>query len=173
MHKHLLLSVSCEDKPGVVEKLSAIIESCKGSWLESRLANLRGKFVGVIWISLPAQQQIELTKALQGLLSEGIQVQLDDKHENLAPQNQSSLPFSIIGPDRIGIVKEVSLALSSNGINLEELETNLSSAPYSGDPIFEAKGHISAPQNTSLADLKDRLEDIADKLGLDLDIDTE
>lgn len=173
MLKHLLLSVSSEDKPGVVEKLSSAIESCGGNWLESRLANLRGRFVGVIWVSLSTADADSLQAALQQLRDQGITVNIDDSDSSDTVSAKNLRQFSIIGPDRPGIVKEVSLALSAHGINLEELETNLSSAPYSGEPIFEASGVLSVAENTQLSELKNRLGDIADELGLDLSLDTE
>lgn len=173
MNKHLLLSVSSEDKPGVVEKLSAAIESCGGNWLESRLANLRGKFVGVIWVNLSEDKSEALATRLSALQNDGILVQVDDSNAPHAQSDRKVLAFSIVGPDRTGIVKEVSLALSSKGINLEELETNLSSAPYSGEPIFEARGELSVPDEISASEVKDRLADIADELGMDLDLETD
>ena len=170
MRKQLLLSVSSDDKPGVVEKLSTAVQLCNGNWLESRLANLRGKFVGMIWVDLSEDHIEPLKSALRNLEQQGIQVSIDDSLSSTSQEKQTLLNFSMLGPDRSGIIKELSLALSSKGINLEELETELSSAPYSGDPIFEARGQLSAQEATSINQLKERLIAVADELGMDLDL---
>jgi glycine cleavage system regulatory protein len=171
MQTHFLLSVSSDDKPGVVERLSSAIQSCGGNWLESRLANLRGKFVGMIWVSVPNAQGDELKATLAELSKEGISVQIDTSELRGVDNDHSLIAFSVIGPDRTGIVMEISLALSANGINLEELETNLSSAPYSGEAIIEAKGSLSVSDSTDTNSLIEQLTTIADNLGLDLDIE--
>jgi len=172
MQKHLLLSVTSEDKPGVVEKLSSTIEACGGNWLESRLANLRGRFVGMIWVEIPESRDGELSAALGQLSGEGINVDAEDDQSIDTPPPQRLLAFYVVGPDRSGIIKEVSQALSASGINVESLETSLISAAYSGEPIFEARGEVSAPPEIDLADIEEKLITISDELGLTIDLES-
>ena len=42
--------------------------------------------------------------------------------------------------------------------------------PYSGEPIFEASGEVGLPDNTALNDVYERLDDIANDLGIDIKI---
>ena len=42
-----------EDRPGLVEAVSAVIEQSGGNWHESRLSQLGGKFAGLVLVSLP------------------------------------------------------------------------------------------------------------------------
>ena len=42
-----------DDRPGLVESLSRVIESNRGNWLESRLSQLGGKFAGLVLVTLP------------------------------------------------------------------------------------------------------------------------
>ena len=172
MQSHLILSVSSTDKPGVIESLSSAIEACGGSWQESRLAHLAGKFVGVILIDIDEHQTDRLRSKLEQLGQSGIAVNVETTSEPSAEsQGLKKAKFSAIGPDRIGIVKEISSAFVRKGINVEELETNLSSMPYSGEPIFEAQGLISLPNGTDFKQLLDKLDAIANDLGLDLDLE--
>ena len=42
-----------DDRPGLVEQLSSVIENNGGNWHESRLSQLGGKFAGLVLVSLP------------------------------------------------------------------------------------------------------------------------
>jgi len=174
MLNHLLLSVSCEDKPGVVEQLSSAIECCGGNWLESRLANLRGRFVGMVWVAIPKGKIEEFKAALRELKHAGIPVTIDENNGDDSAEKQASsslLGFYIVGPDRGGIIKEVSQALNLHQINVESLDTSLISAAYSGEAIFEARGQVSVPAGMNLSDLEDKLAQISDELGLTIDLE--
>ena len=172
MQTHLLLSVSSQDKPGVIESISSCIQSCNASWLESRLAHLSGKFVGVIRIRLDESKSSNLKLSLQKLEEQGIYVSVEKpKDNNTATETVKTAKFSAIGPDRTGIVKEIASAFARKGINIEELETNLSSMPYSGEPIFEAIGLLSLPADINIKQLMDKMDAIANDLGINLDLD--
>ncbi len=171
MQVHYILSITSDDKPGVVETVSSIIESCGGNWLESRLAHLSGKFVGVIQVGLDSTHSTELEKKLTDLSATGILVRYEIILQDQVRNTAKTAHFSAMGPDRTGIVKEISSAFALQGINVEELETNLSSMPYSGEPIFEARGIVSMPDEIDLANLHERMDSIANDLGLDLDVE--
>lgn len=174
MQKHYTLSVTSNDKPGVVEHISKTIESCEGSWLESRLAHLAGKFVGVVRVRVASAKADELNQNLKRLALEGINIHVEALPLPEADNtNVVNATFSAVGPDRIGIVKEIAAAFRHQGINVEELDTKLSSMPYSGDPIFEAHGLLSIPSHIDFKEFYDKMDTIANDLGLDLDVDTQ
>ena len=171
MQIHYILSVTSNDKPGVVEAISAIVENCGGSWLESRLAHLNGKFAGVIRIRVEQQQADNLEQQLRQLEQKAIYVSAEALTEAGTTGKQKNAKFTAIGPDRVGIVKEISRALLQHNINVEELETDLTSMPYSGEPIFEARGILSLPAGFDIRELHEKMDVIANDLGLDLDVD--
>lgn len=47
MSTFLVLTVIADDKPGIVEQLAATITEHGGNWLESRMAQMAGKFAGI------------------------------------------------------------------------------------------------------------------------------
>lgn len=171
MDKQLILSIISDDKPGVVKHLAQLVSQHGGNWQESRLTQLAGKFAGVVRITLDAQQQESLRVALDALKSQGIRVLVEDI-ESLNRQVPSrSARFSLAGPDRAGIVLEITQAFIRYQINVEDLNTHCSSMPYSGEPLFEADGILSLPADTDLEQLSDQLEEIGDNLGLDIQIE--
>ena len=170
MQTFAILTVTSNDKPGIVEAIATKVTEHQGSWLESSLAQLAGKFVGVVRISLPQTQCEPLIAQLQQLSSRGITISFDIESANNKSTAQLTAKFHAVGPDRTGIVKELSTAFAKRSINVNELETTLSSMPYSGDPLFEANGEVSLPDDTELNAVYERLDDIANDLGIDISI---
>ena len=75
-----------------------------------------------------------------------------------------SMNLELVGLDRPGIVREIAQLLAASGVNVEELVTNRTSAPMSGDMLFEARAHVRVPAGIDLASLRAGLE----RLGNDL-----
>ncbi len=170
MLHHLILSVLSDDKPGVVEAIAQAINKQDGNWLESHLAQLGGKFAGVIHVGVHAERSEDLRAQLEALSKKSIQVSVEQVSEGNLNTNTETATFSAIGPDRPGIIKELSTAFAQRHINLTELETRLSSAPYSGEPLFEATGELALPSSLDMDDLEEQLDDIANSLALDVNL---
>lgn len=170
MNQHLVLTVISADRPGVVQLLAKTIHAHQGSWLESRMAHLAGKFAGILQVAVPDENHSDLLKALKALTSDGLQIvaELADGDVNSSDKHFS---FTVVGPDRTGIVAEIAEAFTEQDISVEELETDCSSMPWSGDPMFEATGFVRVPADVDMNDLSDQLEVIADELGVDIQIE--
>lgn len=169
MFTHLLISIISDDKPGVVEALAETISQESGNWLESRLTKLSGKFAGVIRVSVKKDHVDQLESKCQQLQEKGIWTKIDHiDSDNATAEGKRTAHIHALGPDRSGIVRELSRALVSQNINVANLETRLSSMPYSGDPLFEATGELEIPENADLDSLNDTLDRIADSLALDI-----
>lgn len=168
MIAHLILTVIVDDRPGVVEKLADVIAHHRGNWLESQLVHLHGKFSGIVAIAVHQTDLPALKEALVDLSQQGfaIATQMAD----IQPREHAVQPFklTIVGPDRPGIIREVSGALAERGINLVELSSECSSMPWSGEPMFTARGQAHMPPDVNLSELGDALELIAEELGLDI-----
>ena len=61
-------------------------------------------------------------------------------------------------------------ALAQRNVSIEELETSASSAPMSGELLFEATATLRVPAAADPADLRAALEAIANELMVDLDV---
>lgn len=171
MNKDLVLTVISDDKPGVVETLAETISEHNGNWLESRMSHLAGKFAGILQISVPAEQAPALRQALESLNNKGLKVVVEDAIKGELDTNQQELIFNAVGNDRPGIVREIAHALASRNINVDELHTNYSSMPWSGEPMFEAHGLVLVPADVDLDELQDQLNVIGDELAIDIDVD--
>lgn len=172
MAKHWILSVLSDDRPGVIKQIAELVNRHGGNWLESRLTQLAGKFAGVIRVNVPEAAEADLKQALLSLRQRGISVQVEDLQPTaLVREPGRDATFSAIGPDRPGIVLEIAQALTEYNINIADLNTNCSSTPYSGEPLFAADGVLHVPQGTNLEQLSTQLERIADALGIDISLE--
>jgi glycine cleavage system regulatory protein len=76
----------------------------------------------------------------------------------------------LLGLDRPGLVREVSRVLASRRINVEELVTDVFSAPMSGDAMFRARARVHVPAETEVAELRRSLERLAGDLTVDIKV---
>ena len=164
---NLVLTVIADDKPGIVEILSATIADNGGNWLESRMAQLAGKFAGILRISVPSEQANGLMEALLKLDTQGILVRIEATTDPAAGNGQQ-LNIHVVGDDRAGIVKEISRVLAGLGVNVLELTTRCTAAEMSAVPLFRSDLLVSMPASLSTDDVSDALEALSDDLMVEI-----
>jgi glycine cleavage system regulatory protein len=160
------------DQPGVLETLSQTVAAHGGNWLESRMSELAGQFAGIVKVEVKAEQTQALRSALLGLSAHQLSVVVaDDARGEESKLGFRQLRLRILGNDRPGIVREVSHALAARRINVSAMDTNIRSAPMSGDQLFEATAQIQVPQTSDLDELNTQLDAIADALTVQIDLE--
>ena len=164
---HLVLTVIAEDQPGLVERLAQCIAEHGGNWLESRMSRMAGQFAGILRVAVPSEAYAALTAALQGLQAQGIRVLLAHSGSE-PPTSWQEIELELVGNDRPGIVRDITRLLAEHGVNLESLDTDVLSAPMSGEPLFRAEARLAVPSELSLEVLQGRLETLADDLMVEL-----
>jgi len=167
----LVLTIISDDKPGVVEALAQTITQHQGNWLESRMAQLAGKFAGILQIAVDSENEAALREALENLAHQGLKIVTESANDTKTPPGKE-FQFSVVGNDRPGIVFEIAQAFASRHINMSELETACSSMPWSGEPMFEATGLIQVPKTVDMDELYDQLDTIADELAIDVRLES-
>ncbi|WP_039913506.1 glycine cleavage system transcriptional repressor [Cellvibrio mixtus] len=171
MNTQLVLTVLSDDRPGVVEQLAQTISQHHGNWLESRMAQLAGKFAGILQVAVALEHQDQLKAALNELNSKGFKIVVDTAVSTAKPECRE-FSFSVVGNDRPGIVREIAQAFAGRHINMGALETACSSMPWSGEPLFEATGVIEVPKAVDMNELYDYLDKIADDLAVDIRLES-
>jgi glycine cleavage system regulatory protein len=168
----LVLTVIGDDRSGLVDALSGVIADHGGSWERSQMARLAGKFAGIVLVEVPDGGAQALVEALGPLESEGL---LDITVERGADEGPTAggmtrLSLHLVGGDRPGIVHEISHALATRQVSIEELETTTREAPMVGGMLFEATATLVAPPSAQLAELQAVLEELANELMVDLSL---
>lgn len=168
MRTTLLLTAVGTDRTGLVESLAKRIAAVGANWEESRLARLSGQFAGIVTVSVDSAKADQLIASLRELDNAGLQVTARQVPPATAAPTGQRVRLSVTGGDRPGIVRDVSRILAERGINVEELESSMGSAPMSGEPMFSARARLVVPGTLELAQLRTALEALGDELMVDL-----
>ena len=160
-----------DDRPGRVEQLSRVLEDNQGHWHESRLSQLGGKFAGLVLVSLPEANGEVLEGQLKALSASGLSVRVTPAIEGFSFDVATRITLTVIGPDRLGIVREIARALAEHQVNVIEMDSEVTSAPMSGEMLFKARIDAEIPQSLALDDLTETLDDIANQMTLDIELE--
>jgi glycine cleavage system regulatory protein len=170
MQRLLVMTVLGQDRPGLVRSLADLVAEHHGNWLESRMSRLGGQFAGILRIELPGEKETSLVSALKRLESQGLAVVVHPDQPKPCAQPARLNLLEIVGQDRPGIVREISQALASHGVNVEELHTGCTSAAMSGETLFKASARLSIPESCKIDELRRQLEKIAEDLIVEISL---
>ena len=166
MNTSLVLTILGPDRTGLVGSVADVVAEHGGSWQESRMARLAGQFAGILRVECPAENRDALEGDLNALSNGGLTVMVG--HDVSQEEGSgSTLVIEITGHDERGIVKRIAATFASLGVNVEELETSLESAPMAGHLLFCTVGKVRLPDHLSPSELIEAIE----KVGVDLTVD--
>jgi glycine cleavage system regulatory protein len=165
----LILTVIGDDRPGLVGELSAAISAHQGNWLESSMSHLAGKFAGIVKVAVPESKTEALRAALAAL--NGLKVTAESSTGEKSAVAGRRLKLSLVGHDRIGIVREVTQVLARHAVNVEDLATRTASAPMSAEIMFHADINLLAGHDLDARALTAELERISNDLMVDINLD--
>ena len=156
MQTQLVMTVIGADRVGLVESVARLVADHDGNWLESRMCRLGGEFAGILRVQLPAEKRAALEQALAKL--DGLIIVVRPDAAAGADENLRLAALEVVGPDRPGIVREITRALAAQGVNVEELATECASAPMSGESLFQARAKLLLPAGVNVGALRAALE---------------
>ena len=88
--------------------------------------------------------------------------------EDGTEETGESLALEIVGQDRQGIVRAISGELARLGVNVVELATDCSQAPWSGERLFKTNAKILLPGALDADTVRGKIEAIAPDLMVEL-----
>jgi glycine cleavage system regulatory protein len=162
----LVLTVIGSDRPGIVEQISDQVLAAGANWEESRMARLAGKFAGLLRISVDAAHADRLANLLRTL---GDLTVVVERSPDVDVSRLRVLSLEVVGNDRPGIIRDISHVLARHGVNIEELDTEVTGAAMSGEPVFRARARVRLPESADISAIRDTLEAMADHLMVDLE----
>lgn len=169
MHKSLVLTVLGDDRPGLIQVLSEVLEQHQGNWLESRMVDLAGKFAGLLKVSVPAARSADLNTALEGLQQQGLEIQIQPVDEHRSTTCNELLQLEVLGPDAPGIINNITHQLFTLNVSIDELNSEQRQAPMSAEKLFFAEMTLELPAGVSQDDVQDALEELSDQLMVSLE----
>lgn len=166
----LVLTVIGQDRPGLVESIAQLVAQHEGNWLESRMARLAGQFAGILRVEVAEERAASLTEALRTLGQSGLESVVLANPIAVDASESPLVLLDLVGQDRAGIVREISRVLAATGVNVEELATERTSAPNTGQMLFSANARLRLPPGVTEASLRESLEAVAGDLMVDVSL---
>ncbi|MFP5487976.1 MAG: glycine cleavage system protein R [Acidimicrobiia bacterium] len=163
-----VLTAIGDDRAGLVSALADVVAEHGGNWERSQLAELAGKFAGIVMVTVPDARADELVAALDSL--EGVLEVQAHRGGTERPESQR-VALELMGTDRPGIVREISAVLARHGVSIDQLVTATREAPMAGGMLFEADAVLDVPAGTTAATLRAALESVAGELMVDIDLE--
>jgi len=164
----LVLTILGRDQPGLVDSIAQAVAEHGGNWVESRMAHLAGQFAGILRVEVDGSQAEALATALGTLSEGGLESTVCADAELPAETKNPVVQLSLVGQDRSGIVREISRVLAAHRINVEELHTECTRAPNSGQSLFHAQAQLRLPEGISSDTLRSALEAVAADMMVDI-----
>lgn len=174
MRKHLVVTGSGLDKPGVIERFTRVILSHNGNVEASRMTRLGGAFAMLMLISAP---EADIEALRQGLADAcGDDFEVSSRFTDLAAAEDETKPsftpcgIIVSGADHLGIIHEIARYLAEQGVNVESMSTEVVAAPMSGAPLFTMQAVVRVPDRLTVDDLEAALEEIGHEVGVETSI---
>ncbi|MBP9225388.1 MAG: hypothetical protein KBF76_16070 [Verrucomicrobiales bacterium] len=172
MQTSLIVSVIGPDRPGLIEKIASVITAASGNWEGSRMLRLAGQFSGMVQVVIAEDALPELNAALAELEKSNLHIRiLHSGGIETTPETGRVMTMEVVGQDRQGIVSSISRTLSQMGVNVIELATDCSEAPWSGERLFKTNARLIVPEDISGDRLREAVEEIALDLMVELKTD--
>jgi methionyl-tRNA formyltransferase len=168
----LVVTAIGADRPGIVNLLSERARGFGANWTGSRMASLGSQFAGMVHFEVAQRNADALTTALRGLEASGLRVVIARGDAAPVAPGQRRVALELSGPDRPGIVQDLSADLSARGISIEELITDVArvGAPPASHQ-FDVKAILAVPQALSIDSLRTLLESLAADMMVDIALD--
>jgi glycine cleavage system transcriptional repressor len=170
MNKNLaVLSAVGHDRIGIVDDLTSSIEQSGGNILESRMSVLGGEFAVIMLVSGEKRTISSLIANLEKMEKE-IELHIEIKPTNQPVQDLNGIPYTLkcVSLDSPGIIHTVTRFIRTEGINIENLETETAHAPWTGAPLFRMKANVIVPLSVSVQELRNGLNRLEQEKDLDI-----
>ena len=166
---NLIISAVGSDRPGIVSEISGVITSHGGNVEESRMSRLGSDFAIIMLVTVAPDWEESLEVALKSIT----ELTITTKPTKLTQVGDGrKYKIDLIGADYEGIVKVLSKYLAKKSINILEMETHISQAPISGTPLFNLNATVSIPSDVEEKGIQSDLSQIAQKLGVEIQLNS-
>ena len=171
MQQQYVITFAGADRTGLVETLADLVKAHGGDWQQSELTRLGGAFAGVILVFVSDEGFNALDQAVQTSGNTDLSIHLT--RATAEPHIEPNLRLTLTGPDRPGIVYEITHELAELQINILHFSSHVQSGAWSGEALFIADLETRTPADLDLDELRDRLDAVEEKMTLEIDIESD
>ena len=168
MRSKIIISANGPDRKGIVSEISSIIGNYNGNIETSKMIRLEREFSVLILINIENNKIKDLHKSLNKIKDLYVNIFETKTDKNIIYKNKFHLYIN--GADNEGIVYKFSKYLSEINMNIDEVNTKIKNAPVSATPLFMMDVIISSNKTVNQNSLNKKLNIIAEKLGVEVEI---
>jgi len=167
--EYAILTALGSDRIGIVDDVTTFVDELQCNIEESRMAVLGGDFAVIMLIS-GSNEALNALEAGQSGLGEKLNLTLQMKRTASPRALSGGRPYLIesVSLDARGIVRAVAAILKSFGVQIEDVETETTQAPWTGSPMFTLRSRVIIPRDASITSIRAALTELADKRDLDI-----
>ena len=169
MRDKLIISAFGPDRKGIVSEISSIINKCNGNIETSRMVRLEEQFSILILIKIENKDIEILKNKIEKIENLNIATNTINRSNKIY---KNKFHLYINGADNEGIVYSFSNYFSKLNINIEEVNTNIKNAPVSATPLFMMDLIITSAEEVNKNKLIEDLNEISEKLGVEVNLKT-
>ena len=168
MSSSLVLTALGEDQPGLIARISQVINENDCNIEDSRMSVLGGEFAILMRIS-GSWDKLAKLEANLGKLQESTGLTIASKRTEARTNQHNKIPYTVevVSIDHPGIVYQLAEFFSTRAINVHDMTTSAQAAAHTGTPIFNLEMTIEIPVETHIAKLRDEFIDFCEQLNLD------
>lgn len=172
MQNHLVITLTGDDRVGVVDDVTKLILANNANVESSRMARLGGVFAMLMMVAVAAENQAALQAALDGLRTQGFEIAVRETVRGVSKKfaGWHNFQITVRGADHEGIIHEITHLLALQGASMESVDTGTEDAPFGAMKLFTMDATVFAPPNLSLETLQEELAEAGDQLNVDVSI---
>ncbi|MFT5196694.1 MAG: glycine cleavage system transcriptional repressor [Candidatus Promineifilaceae bacterium] len=169
MRKNLVMTVTGNDKVGIVEEITGWVLGFGGNVDASKMARLGGEFVMLMLVAIPVDRLDEFQQGVRSLHEKEYDVSTRETKGGSSKRFDGWLSYEIQvkGADHEGIIHEITRHLAEQGISVETMDTGMEPAPMSGGFLFTMTGVVMVPPTLDADTVREDLEEVGDQLNVD------
>lgn len=171
----LVITATGPDRPGLVGEFTGLLFTGAANLADSRMVNLRGQFALIALIEGEEASLDALRASLPSAGKEmGLTVTFSTQSKEAARAAQApAKPYRLktYSTDQPGLVHRITDLLRRHGINIEDLQTRLESAPFAGTALGTLEIRMNVPVAVQVKKFRADVEDLCDDLNCDFDLE--
>lgn len=163
----LVATVVGPDRPGIVKEIAACAQGLGANWAGSRMSNLSGQFAGIVHFEVPPDNVDTLVAGLRKLQTPDLRVLIAHGTGTADAAGQRLVRLDLAGPDRPGIVHELSERVARLGVSIEDLHTEIEDTPVPGEHVFHVRAQMLVPAQVTDVALREALGPLLREMSID------
>jgi len=168
MKTEIVIVAVGDDKPGIINQLSATATNFNCNICETRMTIMAGQCTLLMHTS-GEHKDLEALREELPRLSDATGLEFLCRHMSAPSDHSDKIPYAaeVVTIDDLGLVKNITEFFIGRAINIESMYTETYDAPMTGTTLFGAHFIVGIPRDCSINALRKDFVDYCDQYNMD------